>query len=252
MVHGHKMTLYSSGQGYPAVILEAGGGSSHRVWQSVYPAIADSTRVIAYDRPGYLNSDTCDSPRDAISIAKELRQALSKAGVEPPYILAGWSYGGSLVRVFAGMYPKDVTGMVLVDPAPEDAYARFTAEFPELMKEDEKYVNAILTNKERPGEREEMRMYDSSMNQGRRSDVLHATPTTLLIAAGKAEGGQDRDTSNPLNRIWVEELVKWAKKRPNLKYEIVNSGHHIARFQPAVVIKAILNHINQRRHRSRR
>lgn len=245
-VHDHVMTLYSSGSGKPTVILEAGGGSSHRTWQSVQPKIANTTKVVSYDRPGYLNSDTCTSPRDAITIAKELKEALTEAKIHPPYIFAGWSYGGSLVRVFAGLYPKDVVGMVLVDPAPEEVYARAQREFPELMKEDEKYVREILSNKNRPGEREEMRYYDSSMNQGRRSDNFHSTPTTLLIAAGKADGGQDRDPSNPMNKAWIEELEKWAKKRPNLIYRIItNSGHHIARFQPDTVINAILYHIDQ-------
>lgn len=244
-VHDHVMTLYVAGKGNPAVILEAGGGSSHRTWNSVLPKIAMDTRVVSYDRPGYLNSDTCTSPRDAITIAKELKEALVKANILPPYILAGWSYGGSLVRVFAGLYPKDVEGMILVDPAPEEVYARLEKEFPEIMKEDEKYMKEILESKTRPGEREEMRMYDSSMNQGRRSDQLHSTPTTLLIAAGKADGGQDRDPSNPMNKAWIEELEKWAKKRPNLQYRVItNSGHHMARFQPDTVITSIRHHID--------
>lgn len=245
-VHDHLMTLYSSGVGKPNVILEAGGGSNHKTWQFVQPNIASSARVVSYDRPGYLNSDTCSSPRDAITIAKELKEALTKANIHPPYIFAGWSYGGSLVRVFAGLYPKDVIGMVLVDPAPEEFYARFEKEFPEVMREADKYLKEILASKTRPGEREEMRLYDSSMNQARRSDKLHSTPTTLLIAAGKAEGGQDRDTSQPMARIWVEELVKWGRKRPNLKYEIIaNSGHHIARYQPDTVVQAIRELINK-------
>jgi len=65
-----------------------------------------------------------------------------------------------------------------------------------------------------------------------------------LIAAGKAEGGQDRDPSNPMNKAWIEELEKWAKKRPNLSYRIItNSGHHIARFQPDTVVNAIRDHV---------
>ena len=248
------MTLYSSGTGKPAVILEAGGGSSHKTWALVQPKLAVYARIVSYDRPGYLNSDTCNSPRDAITIAKELKEALTKANIPPPYILSGWSYGGSLVRVFAGLYPGEVVGLVLLDPAPEEVYARYEKEFPEMMKEDQKYMQEILTSRTRPGEREEMRMYDTSMNQARLSDKLHATPTTLLIAAGKGEGGQDRDTTNPLNRVWVEELVKWAEKRPALKYEIItSSGHHIARYQPDIAVEAILDHIRryQVRHESR-
>ncbi len=239
-VHGHVITLYASGAGSPAVILEAGGSSNHKTWNKVHQKIAKFTRVISYDRPGYLNSDTCSKQRDAVNIAKELNEALKKAGIQPPYIVAGWSMGGAFVRVFAGLYPKKVVGMVLVDPVPEESYARFDKEFPELMAEDEKYMKEILANKTRIGEREEMRFFDSTINQARRSDKQHSTPTILLIAAGKAVGGQDRDPVNPLNKIWIEELEKWAKKRPNLTYEIIrNSGHHIARDQPDTVVDAI-------------
>ena len=151
-VHDHVMTLYSTGNGKPTVILEAGGGSNHRTWQLVQPKLAEDARVVSYDRPGYLNSDTCTTPRDAITIAKELKEALIKANIHPPYILAGWSYGGSIVRVFAGLYPNDVVGMILVDPAPEEVYARLEREFPEIMREDQKYIQEILNNKTRPGE----------------------------------------------------------------------------------------------------
>jgi len=238
-VHDHVMTLYASGAGSPAVILEAGGASNHKTWDSVQYKVARFTKVVSYDRPGYLNSDTCSKPRDAVTVAKELREALNRAGIKPPYVLAGWSLGGAFVRVFAGLYPKDVAGLVLVDPTPEESYARFDKEFPDSMAEDAKYIKEILASKTRIGEREEMRFFDSSMNQARRSDAQHAAPIYLLIAAGKARGGQDRDPSNPLNRIWIEELEKWAMKRTNLKYEIIrNSGHHMARFQPDTVVHA--------------
>jgi len=239
-VHDHVITLYASGAGSPVVVLEAGGASNHKTWDSVQHKVAKVTKVVSYDRPGYLNSDTCSKPRDAVTVAKELKEALVKANIQPPYVLAGWSLGGAFVRVFAGLYPKDVAGLVLVDPAPEESYARFEKEFPDSMAEDAKYIKEILASKTRIGEREEMRFFDSSMNQARISDAQHTAPTYLLIAAGKAPGGQDRDPSNPLNRIWIEELEKWAKKRPNLKYEIIsNSGHHIARFQPDTVVHAI-------------
>jgi CubicO group peptidase (beta-lactamase class C family)/pimeloyl-ACP methyl ester carboxylesterase len=244
-VHDHVLTLYSSGAGSPAVILEAGGASNHKTWDSVQHKIAKFTRVISYDRPGYLNSDSCSKQRDAITIAKELKEALTKAGINPPYVLGGWSMGGAFVRVFAGLYPKDVAGLVLVDPTPEESYARFEKEHPEIWKEEDKYLEQMLNSKH-AGVRDEMRMYDSSMNQARRSDAQHNTPTYLLIAAGKAPSGQDRDPSDPLNKIWIEELEKWAKKRPNLQYDIItNSGHHIARFQPDTVVHAIRKRVQQ-------
>jgi pimeloyl-ACP methyl ester carboxylesterase len=46
---------------------------------------------------------------------------LKLAGVEPPYIMVGHSFGGLVVRRFATDYPGEVAGLVLVDSMrPED------------------------------------------------------------------------------------------------------------------------------------
>jgi pimeloyl-ACP methyl ester carboxylesterase len=244
-VHDHEMMLYVSGNGKPTVVLEAGGASNHKSWGKVHPEIAKFAKVISYDRPGYLQSGPCGKRRDAVTVAKELKEALNRAGILPPYVLAGWSMGGAFVRVFAGLYPKDVVGLMLVDPVPEESYARFEKEFPNLLVEDASYMKEVLSSN-RIGEREEMRLFDSSINQARLSDKLHSTPTTLLIAAGKKPDGHDRNPSNPLNKIWIEELEKWALKRPNLKYEIIrNSGHHIAGDQPDTVVHIIRDVVRQ-------
>ena len=45
---------------------------------------------------------------------------LQRAGVPGPYLLVGFSLGGLNARVYAGLYPDEVTGAVLVDAAHED------------------------------------------------------------------------------------------------------------------------------------
>ena len=67
-VHDHVMTLYASGAGSPTVILEAGLGASHKAWQNVQPKMAALTKVISYDRPGYLNSDSFSKSRELSSL----------------------------------------------------------------------------------------------------------------------------------------------------------------------------------------
>lgn len=245
-VDNHKMFMYVSGTGKYTVVLEAGGSSDHKCWRTIDTAIAKITRVITYDRPGYLKSEVCEKKRDAITVAKELKEALQKSGYPPPYIIAGWSMGGAFARVFCGLYPETVAGLVLVDPTPEDVYARAAKEFPELLAEDSIYLKEILASTNRPGERGEMIFFDSSMNQARLSDTSHSTPTTLLIAAyGKVPGEFENDPNHPMNRSWVEELVKWAGKRPNLQYKVINCGHHITKLKPEVVINAITEIIEQ-------
>ena len=47
----------------------------------------------------------------------DLHTALAKAGEKGPYVMAGHSYGGLLARLFALTYPKEVVGLVSIDPA---------------------------------------------------------------------------------------------------------------------------------------
>ena len=52
---------------------------------------------------------------------------LTNSGLKPPYILVGNSIGGLNVRLFAFRYPREVAGLVLVDPAHEDQFTRMPA-----------------------------------------------------------------------------------------------------------------------------
>lgn len=64
-VDGHQMHMICTGEGNPTVILEAGGGHFSAAWAWVQVAVAQSTRVYAYDRAGYGWSEPGPEPRDA-------------------------------------------------------------------------------------------------------------------------------------------------------------------------------------------
>jgi pimeloyl-ACP methyl ester carboxylesterase len=103
------------------VVLEAALGASAVSWSLVQPEVAKLTRVCSYDRAGFGWSAPGALPRTAGRIADELRTLLERAGLEPPFVLVGHSFGGLVIRVFAGRHRADVAGLVFVDPAhPED------------------------------------------------------------------------------------------------------------------------------------
>jgi pimeloyl-ACP methyl ester carboxylesterase len=89
-------------------------------WAPVQREIAKFTKACWYDRAGYGWSDPGPFPNHSDSVARDLHKLLSVSGHPPPYVLVGHSAGGLDVRVFNGMYPNEVAGMVLVDPTPED------------------------------------------------------------------------------------------------------------------------------------
>ena len=119
-----RMNIDCSGQGSPTVILESGSGGPSIDWLMVQPEVAKFTRVCSYDRAGYGWSDSGPEPRSSLQIARELKQLLEAAGEKGPYVLVGHSMGGYDIRVYTGLYPNDVAGMVLVDASHEDQDVR--------------------------------------------------------------------------------------------------------------------------------
>jgi pimeloyl-ACP methyl ester carboxylesterase len=109
----------------PTVVLEAGMGSFSPNWYWVQQELAPTVRSVAYDRAGLGWSRRSRRPRDAQTIAGELRDALRQAGIGPPYVLAGHSFGGLPVRAFADLCPELTAGLVLVDASHPDQWVRW-------------------------------------------------------------------------------------------------------------------------------
>jgi pimeloyl-ACP methyl ester carboxylesterase len=117
---GHKLHMDIQGAGSPVVIFENGSGDFSFIWSLVQPEIAKLTKTVSYDRAGFACSEQGPLPRTGRQICWELHMALKNAGVDPPYILVGQSFGGFIVRAFARYYPGEVEGMVLVEAVQED------------------------------------------------------------------------------------------------------------------------------------
>lgn len=115
---GYQLHLNVQGEqhGGATVVLDAAAYGFSAQWGWVQPQVARFARVVSYDRPGLGWSDLPPRPRDAQQRAEELRRALRDAGLPGPYVLVGHSMGSLFVRTFAKRYPREVAGMVLVEP----------------------------------------------------------------------------------------------------------------------------------------
>ena len=111
----------------PTVILEAGMASFSSNWAWVLQEIAKTTHVVAYDRAGLGWSDPGTTPRDAAKSARQLHALLQQAHVPAPYVLAGHSYGGLVMRMFADLYPDEVVGVALVDSSHPEQWTNIPA-----------------------------------------------------------------------------------------------------------------------------
>ncbi len=108
--------LIDKGVSGPAVIFESGISATCLNWMRVRADVERFARACTYDRAGLGWSDAVKSPRTTSTIIDELHSLLEAAGIPPPYILVGHSFGGMLVRAYAARYPAELAGLILLDP----------------------------------------------------------------------------------------------------------------------------------------
>jgi pimeloyl-ACP methyl ester carboxylesterase len=128
-IGGHRLHLHVAGErgSSPTTILEAGIGSFSSNWAWVRDELARNGQVLSYDRAGLGWSERGTGSLDAGSAANELHTAVRAADLPPPYVLAGHSYGGLVIRMFADKYRDEVVGMVLVDSSHPDQWVHIRA-----------------------------------------------------------------------------------------------------------------------------
>ena len=112
-VGGYRLHLWVKGEARPTIVVETSLGGVEGYF--LIDKLALLARVCIYDRAGYGWSDHSHYPRTSHQIVKELDILLTKAGIEPPYIFVGDSYGSYNVRLYAHLFPEKVVGLVLTD-----------------------------------------------------------------------------------------------------------------------------------------
>jgi len=123
-VDGMRLHLQEAGEGQPPIVLDSALGGSSMSWYRVQPDLSRLTHVCSYDRAGFGWSDPTPRPRVAGAMTEELHDLLRTATMEPPFVLVGHSYGSLVCLLYAARYPREVGGVVLVDPPDVDSWGR--------------------------------------------------------------------------------------------------------------------------------
>jgi pimeloyl-ACP methyl ester carboxylesterase len=100
----------------PTVLFEAGIAATNLNWFHIQEIVSHFAGTASYDRGGLGWSSPCRTPRTPGNIAVELHDMLERAGIKPPYVLVGHSFGGLVMRRYALLFPEDVASVLLVDP----------------------------------------------------------------------------------------------------------------------------------------
>jgi pimeloyl-ACP methyl ester carboxylesterase len=263
----HEIHLNCVGSGSPTVVFESDldqyGSLS---WLPVQESIGQITRACSYDRAGILWSEPGPLPRDGETIARELHTLLDAAGEEGPFVLVGHAFGGAYVRVFAGMYPDEVSGMVLLESSHPEMLTRF-AEYGLVLEIPDRNIRPLilfLSHLGSPGRYKgnvynlPPEIYDpveaflpqssvtwfdekveSSNTLAEAGQYMHLGDWPLIVLATSGPSPSLGDLGLQLDNLSIElqrELLLLSENSEFRSYEI---GHYPQIQRPEVVIQAI-------------
>lgn len=221
------------GSGPSTVVLSSGYSMPRSTWQTVADELAADHTVFMHDRPGYGNQPDTDRPRDPCTIASDLRAALRTAGLRPPYLLVGHSIGGLYQYTFARLFPREVSGVVLLDPTHPRNWATLQSSQPVLAAA----MKAMVSLQPRQALRDEFRQQVECLD---RLDALPApaAPTHLLFS--RRHRALEKDYAPALETLQAD----WPALAGAPATEIVttilwDSGHHIQTERPDAVARAV-------------
>jgi pimeloyl-ACP methyl ester carboxylesterase len=216
------------GAGKPAVILESGFTGGLFPWERVQSEVAKQTLVLSYERAGLGRSDAGPNPRSAEQIARELHGLLAAKAIAPPYILVGHSAGGLFVRVFAHMYPKEIAGLVLVDPATEEDYER-------ILKD--KSVEDLQKMGMPSAAVEQWRALPETIDQARHSWPLPKVPV-VVFNSGKPLGAWPLATPEDMQK-WLNSHNELVARIPGAKHIVFPDADHLSILKENAVVEQI-------------
>lgn len=280
-VGGYRLHLYCVGEGTPTVVMDAGLGGGVLEWSTVQPEVSKFARVCAYDRAGIAWSDSGVRPRTSRQVVTELHALLGNAGARAPYVLVGHSIAGIHVQLYAGQYPDEVAGVVLVDSSHEDQLSRkgmtqIPSFYPSLIKAVSSFgvvrlmdlVGTPSTNMPPEVEAERAAIYSHtrsmysyademssiavSMEQLRAAPMRLGDNPLIVLTHGMKEASNagSPGEADQAEQTWAELQTDLARRSSSGKQIIAEkSGHYIQFDQPDLVIDAIRQVVEATRRR---
>ncbi|MGH7845828.1 MAG: alpha/beta fold hydrolase [Candidatus Binatia bacterium] len=114
-VNGIRLFYELNGNGEIPLVLVHGSWDSHDDWDLVVPRLADSFRVLTYDRRGHSKSERPTGRGSVREDVADLAALIEHLGLVPAWVV-GNSFGASITLRLAGERPELLRGLIGHEP----------------------------------------------------------------------------------------------------------------------------------------
>ena len=139
-INGVELYYEVSGSDEPLVLVHGSWGDHHN-WDRVVPALAESLRVVAYDRRGHSASERPGGQGSVFEDADDLERLIDELGLAPAHV-AGNS-GGAAIALRAAVRRPDVFRSLIVHEPPLFPLLAGT-EFEAALADGQQCIDAVV------------------------------------------------------------------------------------------------------------
>ena len=223
------------GTATPIVFLH-GVGSDRSVWRPQIETFSKERRAVAFDYPGYGDSETAPEGTTRDDYATTILAAMTELGIQEAHV-CGLSLGGVVAIAMHNAWPKRIKSLILADtfaehPDGQGIYERGIAASGDLRAMAESRVDVLLAQPADPAVRSEVvetmaRIDPEAYRIGARAvwlakqqDRAQAIRVPTLVLCG----AEDRITPPALS-------TTLAKLIPGAQYEQIGQAGHISNLE---------------------
>ena len=130
-VNGKTIRAYVKGSGDKKIVMLSRWGTDSPIddFFPLYDKLSEKYEVVVLEYFGYSDSDITTDERTNEAMVQEIRTALNKLNISPPYILMPNSMSGLYSLYYANNYPSEVSGIIGIDLSlPQEQLERWTEE----------------------------------------------------------------------------------------------------------------------------
>lgn len=255
-VDGSNMNIYTEGEGDHTLVFMAGWGTPSPIYdfRPLYEKLTDDCRIVVIEKFGYGFSDETDTPRDFDTMLRQDREALTKAGIEGPYILCPHSLSGLEAMIWAQKYPEELEGIIGLDITLPDGFdykkymplIRMTKVITKLegvtgiirLMSDE-YADWCTEEEQKQVEAINVRTCKSSSMLKEIDGVLDVFDEIKSAPLPKTPTIQFVSGQNKTNEAWTKVHKAVADSSDNGKYVELEGGHYVHLDDPEIISEYI-------------
>ncbi|WP_303478614.1 alpha/beta fold hydrolase [Thalassotalea sp. 1_MG-2023] len=250
-----KVNLYIEcyGQGSPAIIINAGlGGTVEKDgWRELIKSLHLKNTLCVYDRANLGKSGKSIGHYDVGTIVEHQNLLLQKAGVKPPFVMVGHSYGAYPIKLFNHLYPEKVAAILLVDPSLYGQFKshinkwdpvndKYNAETRNQMEKELASWNGTPNNIENINNRTSSILIENSSDFGDKPYVLLWARDAIWQPPKKIPDGWHPAVWERIKKSYVLDLENMQTLSKNIKITFAKTPeHYIHKFEPEAVINEI-------------